>query len=96
MHQITIPDVDDSLRERLKQRAAKHGRSIESEAASILRTALSTGLSDSAPAVGNLGDAIRAIVEPLGGFELEIPARRRYECYVRSFSLTSCCQVHTV
>jgi antitoxin FitA len=76
MHQITIPDVDDNLRERLKQRAAKHGHSIESEAASILRTALSAVPNDSVPAAGNLGDAIRAIVEPLGGFDFEGPARK--------------------
>ncbi len=76
MHQITISDVDDSLKERLRQRAAKHGRSIESEAASILRAALAATPSDNSPATGNLGHAIRAIVEPLGGFELQIPARK--------------------
>jgi antitoxin FitA len=76
MHQITIRDVDDSLNELLKQRAARHGRTIESEAASILRAALAAPPGDSAPAAGNLGDAIRAIVEPLGGFELQIPERK--------------------
>jgi plasmid stability protein len=75
MHQITISDVDDRLKEQLKQRAAKHGRSIESEAASILREVLGESLGGSGPVVGNLGDAVRAIVEPRGWIDLQIPAR---------------------
>lgn len=75
MQQITILDLDDRLNERLKQRAARHGRSIKSEAASILRAALAAAPNDNGPASGNLGEAIRAIVEPLGGFEFRILAR---------------------
>jgi len=29
------------------------------------------------PTAGNLGDSIRAIVEPLGGLELNIPPRKK-------------------
>ena len=69
MASITIRDIDDDLKQRLKQRAAVHGRSMEAEARGILEDAL--GTKPPAPAPGNLADAIRAIVEPLGGIELE-------------------------
>jgi plasmid stability protein len=69
MASITIRDIDNDLKQRLKQRAAVHGRSIEAEARGILEDAL--GTKPPAPASSNLADAIRAIVEPLGGIELE-------------------------
>jgi len=69
MASITIPNVTDNLRQRLMERAAEHGRSIEVEAREILENALVDP--NSAVAPDNLYDAIRAIVEPLGGIELE-------------------------
>lgn len=69
MTDITITDIDDDLRQRLKQRAAQHGQSMQAEARDILRDALSTEPSAVGP--GNIAEAIRAIVEPLGGVELE-------------------------
>jgi plasmid stability protein len=69
MASITIRDIDDDLKQRLKQRAAVHGRSMEAEARDILEDAL--GTKPAAPVPGNLADAIRSIVEPLGGIELE-------------------------
>jgi antitoxin FitA len=69
MVDITIRDIDDDLRRRLDQRAARHGTSMQAEAQNILRDALATESSAVVP--GNLADAIRAIVEPLGGVELE-------------------------
>ncbi len=69
MTEITIKDIDDDLRQRLKQRAAQHGRSLQAEARDILRDALSTEPSAAVP--GNIAVAIRAIIEPLGGVELE-------------------------
>jgi plasmid stability protein len=74
MASITIGDIDDDLKQRLEQRAAVHGRSMEAEARGILEDAL--GTKPSAPVPGNLADAIRAIVEPLGGIELEPFPRR--------------------
>jgi len=68
MASITIPDIDDNLERRLMARAVEHGRSIEVEAREILQDAL-VGERPAVPA--NLYDAIRAIVEPLGGIELE-------------------------
>jgi plasmid stability protein len=73
MSSITIEDVDEDLRRRLQRRAARHGRSVEVEARDILRSALVT--EENAAVPGNLAEAIRAIVEPLGGVELDIPPR---------------------
>jgi plasmid stability protein len=70
---ITIEDIDDELARRLQARAAEHGQSVEAEARDILRDALRDSDTSSAPA--NLYAAIRAIVEPLGGIELDIPSR---------------------
>jgi antitoxin FitA len=69
MASITMPDIDDDLERRLMERALEHGRSIEVEAREILEDALVRGGPVAVPA--NLYDAIRAIVEPLGGIELE-------------------------
>ncbi len=69
MTDITITDIDDEMRQRLKLRAAQHGQSMQAEARDILRDAL--GGKQPAPAPDNLYEAIRAIVEPLGGIELE-------------------------
>jgi len=71
---LTIPDVDDALKLLLKARAVLHGKSVEVEARDILREAL--GEAHTAPLRSNLYAAIRSIVEPLGGIELEIPTRR--------------------
>lgn len=75
MTSITIPNLDEDLQRRLEERAAEHGRSVEAEARHILREALEDV--DEAPHVpGNIGDAIRTIVEPLGGIDLQIPPRK--------------------
>ena len=42
MASITIRDIDERLKTRLRVRAAHHGRSMEEEARDILRSALST------------------------------------------------------
>ena len=62
---ITIPDINDDLRQRLFERAAEHGHSIEIEAREILKNALSGKQMMAVP--DNLYDSIRAIIEPLGG-----------------------------
>lgn len=67
MAAVTIRDIDDELKARLRVRAALHRRSMEEEARDILRTALSVE-----PDRGvSLYDAIRARVMPLGGVDLE-------------------------
>jgi antitoxin FitA len=68
---MTIRNIDERLKMRLRVRAASHGRSMEDEARDILRAALSTETAQPS----NLFDAIRARVAPVGGVELEIPPR---------------------
>ena len=71
MATMTIRNIDDDLKARLRVQAAQHGRSMEDEARDILRAALSTE-----PVRGNsLVASIRSRVEALGGVELELPAR---------------------
>ena len=71
MASITVRNLDDGLKRRLRIRAAENGRSMEQEAREILKHALEE---DSVP-VRNLGSVIRARFAPLGGVELEIPPR---------------------
>jgi plasmid stability protein len=71
MASITIRRLDDSLKAKLRIRAANHGRSMEEEARDILRN----GLSTTPPTRMNLAESIRRHIVPLGGVELTIPAR---------------------
>ena len=68
---ITIRNLDEALKRKLRLRAAHRNTSMEDEARDILRTALSREASQA----GNLADAIRARIEPLGGVELCLPPR---------------------
>ena len=65
MASIVIRNLDDSMKERLRVRAARQGRSMEEEARSILRAALATDRSTPR----NLAEAVRQRFEPLGGLE---------------------------
>lgn len=71
MASILIRNLDERTKDRLRLRAARHKRSMEDEARTILRSALSE---DAARPV-NLADAIGARFRALGGVELELPAR---------------------
>ena len=73
MASITIRNLDDDVKRRLRVRAAEHGRSMEEEARSILRSALNTEPGANTGAA--LVKAIRARVERFGGIELELPPR---------------------
>lgn len=68
---MTIRNIDEKLKARLRVQAARHGRSMEDEARDILRTALSL----ESTRMGGLVEAIRARVEPFGGVELVIEPR---------------------
>jgi antitoxin FitA len=69
---LNIRQLDPALKEQLRIRAAHHGRSMEAEARAILKEALMQGR----PATGaDLVAAIRGRFAPLGGVELELPAR---------------------
>jgi plasmid stability protein len=71
MASITIRNLDEQTKERLRVRAAHQGRSMEDEARSILRAAVA----HDAGTPRNLAQAIRKRFEPVGGVELELPAR---------------------
>jgi plasmid stability protein len=71
MASITIRDLDDRLKARLRVRAARNNRSMEEEVRAILKSALTSDQGASK----SLVRAIRARIEPLGGIELSIPPR---------------------
>jgi plasmid stability protein len=71
MATLTIRQLDERTKARLRIRAAHHGRSMEEEAREILRSALTTVL----PARRNLAEAIRHRFAAFGGVELELPPR---------------------
>ena len=71
MATITIRNLDEKTKARLRVRAAQNGRSMEEEARTLLRAALTT----EGTARGNLAEAIRARFRRLGGVELRLPAR---------------------
>ncbi len=67
MASITIRNLDDALKSKLRVRAARHGRSMEGEARHILRAALA----ETNRRPSNLAETIRRRFAPLGGVELE-------------------------
>jgi len=70
MASITIRNLDEALKARLRVQAAVHGRSMEDEARDILRSVLNREMAPPA----NLAAAIRARFAPLGGVDLpEVP-----------------------
>lgn len=71
MASMTIRNLDDQLKARLRIQAAQHGRSMEDEARNILRIALSAEPVRSP----NLAEAIRNRMAQSGGVDLELPAR---------------------
>jgi antitoxin FitA len=71
MASITIRNLDDDLKKRLRVRAAEHGHSMEEEARQILND----GLNEKNKSGAQILEQIRAIVEPIGGIELELPPR---------------------
>lgn len=72
MASMTIRNIDEQLKARLRVQAAHHGRSMEDEARDILRSALSTQGEGSGQ---NLIDSIRRRMTPLGGVDLALPDR---------------------
>lgn len=72
MGSITIRNLDDDVKRRLRVRAAEHGRSMEEEAREILRQVVTrpTPLRD-------LGQSIQARFAEVGGIDL--PQLKRSE-----------------
>lgn len=71
MASITIRNLDEETKQRLRLRAAHRRHSMEQEARLILRGALA---GESEPVV-NLAEAIHSRFRRLGGLDLELPAR---------------------
>lgn len=70
MTSITIKNLEEGVKQRLRRRAAEHGRSLEEELREILRNAAEEALPPR-----DLATVLRARVAPLGGIELELPPR---------------------
>jgi plasmid stability protein len=71
MASITIRQLEESTKRKLRLRAARNGRSMEQEAREILKTELNR--QEKPPK--DLGQAIRDIFAPLGGVDLKLPPR---------------------
>lgn len=71
MAAITIRNLDEALKERLRRRAAANGRSMEDEVRELLRSALA----EPERRVRHPVDSITARFRKLGGVDLELPAR---------------------
>jgi len=73
MDTLTIHNLDESTKAQLRIQAACHGRSMEEEALTILRSAIEA----QQPVAGGkgLGSRIHDHFAQLGGVELELPKR---------------------
>ena len=70
MASLTIRNLDEALKAKLRVEAALHGNSMEEEVRSILRKTLMHS-----PASKGLGSRIAQRFGAMGGVELELPAR---------------------
>jgi len=75
MASITIRNLDDEVKKRLRRQAAENGRSVEAEA----RELIGAGVKKHALREETGADLFRRIharFKPLGGIELELPKRK--------------------
>ena len=77
MASITVRNLEDDVKTRLRKRAAGHGRSMEEEVRLILSEAVER---EAVPAKG-LGTAIHELFKPFGGVALELPPRERASAF---------------
>ena len=91
MASITVRNLDEGLKRRLRIRAAENGKSMEQEVRDILRAALdeeapsgrdlacasakTDGVNAEVQSGRDLAASIRAKFAPFGGVELELPPR---------------------
>jgi len=73
MATLTIRNLDERTKTQLRIQAARHGRSMEEEARTILRSAIETR--HPVGAGKGLGSRIHQRFAQLGGVELELPER---------------------
>lgn len=67
MAAVSIRDLDDGVKQRLRIRAAENGRSMEAEMRAILTAAVSEKV--------GFAQALLTRFSALGGVDLELPAR---------------------
>lgn len=65
MASLTIRNLDDDIKQRLRAKAAIAGRSMEEEARAALRLYVAEGVK------GNVYDVLRKTLEPVLGTEIE-------------------------
>ena len=73
MASLNIRQLEPALKEKLRVRTARNGRSMEAEARVIIKEALSGAEKPTTRA--ELVERIRQRFGPLGGVELELPPR---------------------
>lgn len=71
MATLTVRDLDDTLKAKLRVRAAENGRSMEAEVRAILHATLTAA----EPAAGGLGTQIHELFAAVGGVDLDLPSR---------------------
>ena len=84
MASITVRNLEDNVKTRLRARAAGNGRSLEEEARWILREAAG---GEAAPK--NLAAFTRPCFAPLGGVDLELPPRGSTRSLAVSFMVSA-------
>ncbi len=70
MAAVSIRNLDDTTKERLRVRAAENGRSLEAEIRAILDDAVTQDHEH------HLGLALLELGEEVGGVELDLPVRQ--------------------
>lgn len=70
MAMMTIRNIDDTVRDKLRVRAALHGRSMEDEARAILEAAVES------PVEGSLVQMLMDMRVVTAGDDLRVPPRR--------------------
>ena len=80
MAQLVVRNLDDDVKERLQQRAKKHGHSMEAEVREILRNAVTEIAEPSEP----LGTRIASRFEEIG-LEYPIEELRQWDMSVPDF-----------
>jgi plasmid stability protein len=70
MAAVSIRDLDDAVKEKLRIRASRHGRSMEAE----IRAILTSAVTEDAPQ-NDLFHSLTDRFARLGGLDLDLPAR---------------------